>query len=250
MGDTVLANTILFVGVSVSVVLLATLFSYRFVVRDISLNLRAVTQAMQRLAAGEREARVPATERRDEIGDLARVFSVFKDQAFRVETLHRELLDKSRLLVTTFDSMNDGLTVFDEAGRLVAWNPQVLHVYGLSQRDIALGAPLAHILQVLNERGARVCTALGEDISLSDLATASGAGDRQVEVNCPDGRVVESCTAMRSLGAVSPPCTWTSPGVGRWRVNSARPKRWRPWVKSPGVSPMTSTISLAQSSVT
>ena len=44
-------------GVSVSVLLLATLFSYRFVVRDVSLDLRAVTQAMQRLAAGEREAR-------------------------------------------------------------------------------------------------------------------------------------------------------------------------------------------------
>ena len=86
MGDTVLANTILFVAVSVSVVLLATIFSYRFVVRDLSLNLRAVTQAMQRLAAGERDARVPATDRRDEIGDLARVFNVFKDQAFQVET--------------------------------------------------------------------------------------------------------------------------------------------------------------------
>ena len=191
MGDTVLANTILFVGVSVSVVLLATLFSYRFVVRDISLNLRAVTQAMQRLAAGEREARVPATERRDEIGDLARVFNVFKDQAFRVETLHQELLDKSQLLVTTFDSMNDGLTVFDESGQLVAWNPQVLHLYGLSQREIALGAPLARILEVLNEKGARVCTGLGEDIPLTDLPAASGAGDRQLEVHCPDGRVVE-----------------------------------------------------------
>lgn len=191
MGDTVLANTILFIGVSVSVVLLATLFSYRFVVRDISLNLRAVTQAMQRLAAGEREALVPATERRDEIGDLARVFSVFKEQAFRVETLHRDLLDKSQLLVTTFDSMNDGLTVFDGAGRLVAWNPQVLRLYGLSQHDIGLGAPLARILQVLNEKGARVCTTLGEDIPLSDLPATSWVGDRQFEVHCPDGRVVE-----------------------------------------------------------
>ncbi len=191
MGDTVLANTILFVGVSVSVVLLATVFSYRFVVRDISLNLRAVTQAMQRLAAGERDARVPATDRRDEIGDLARVFSVFKDQAFQVEALHRDLIDKSWLLVTTFDSMNDGLTVFDEAGRLVAWNPQVLRLYGLSQHDIGIGAPLAQILQALNENGARVCTTLGEEVPRSGLPAAGGTAGQQLEVRCPDGRVVE-----------------------------------------------------------
>lgn len=191
MGDTVVANTILFVGVSVSVVLLAMLFSYRFVVRDISLNLRAVTRAMQRLATGERDAQVPATQRLDEIGDLARVFNVFKDQAFRVETLHRELVDKSRLLVTTFDSMNDGLTIFDEAGRLVAWNPRVLRLYDLSPRDIGLGAPLAQILQALSQQGARIRTTQGEEIALSDLPPDGNKGNAQFEVHCPNGRVVE-----------------------------------------------------------
>ena len=87
--------------------------------------------------------------------------------------------------------MNDGLTVFDEAGRLVAWNPQVLRLYGLSQRDIGIGAPLAQILQALNEKGARVCTTLGEGIPLSGLPAAGGTGGRQLEVRCPDGRVVE-----------------------------------------------------------
>ena len=203
ISDTVLTNTLLFVGVSVTVVLLAMLFSYRFVVRDISLNLRAVTDAMQRLAAGERDARVPAMERNDEIGDLARVFNVFKDQAFRVETLHREVLEKSRLLVTTFDSMNDGLTVFDESGRLVAWNPQVLRLYGLTEAEIGLGTPLAHILRVLSDKGARVRTALGEDIPLSNLPGAGRAEDRQLEVHCPDGRVVELRRAAVPGGGIA-----------------------------------------------
>ena len=87
--------------------------------------------------------------------------------------------------------MNDGLTVFDEAGRLVAWNPQVLRLYGLSQRDIGIGAPLAQMLQALNEKGARVCTTLGEGIPLSGLPAAGGTGGQQLEVRCPDGRVVE-----------------------------------------------------------
>ncbi|CRI63866.1 putative Sensor histidine kinase/response regulator receiver protein [Thiocapsa sp. KS1] len=97
MGDTLLTNTLIFVAVSIAVVLLATLVSYRFLVRDISLNLRAVTRAMQRLAGGERDARVPAMDRRDEIGDLARVFNVFKDNAFRMETVEGQLRQAQKM---------------------------------------------------------------------------------------------------------------------------------------------------------
>jgi signal transduction histidine kinase len=97
MGDTLLTNTLIFVAVSIAVVLLATLVSYRFLVRDISLNLRAVTRAMQRLAGGERDALVPATDRRDEIGDLARVFNVFKDNAFRMETVESQLRQAQKM---------------------------------------------------------------------------------------------------------------------------------------------------------
>ncbi|EGV16310.1 hybrid sensor histidine kinase/response regulator [Thiocapsa marina] len=97
MGDTLLTNTLIFVAVSIAVVLLATLISYRFLVRDISLNLRAVTRAMQRLAGGERDARVPAMDRRDEIGDLARVFNVFKDNAFRMETVEGQLRQAQKM---------------------------------------------------------------------------------------------------------------------------------------------------------
>jgi signal transduction histidine kinase/CheY-like chemotaxis protein len=97
MGDTLLTNTLIFVAVSIAVVLLATLVSYRFLVRDISLNLRAVTHAMQRLAGGERDALVPATDRRDEIGDLARVFNVFKDNAFRMEAVESQLRQAQKM---------------------------------------------------------------------------------------------------------------------------------------------------------
>lgn len=97
MGDTLLTNTLIFVAVSIAVVLLATLVSYRFLVRDISLNLRAVTRAMQRLAGGERDALVPATDRRDEIGDLARVFNVFKDNAFRMEAVESQLRQAQKM---------------------------------------------------------------------------------------------------------------------------------------------------------
>jgi signal transduction histidine kinase/CheY-like chemotaxis protein/HAMP domain-containing protein len=191
MGDTILTNTVLFVAVSIAVVLLATLLSYRFVVRDISLNLRAVTRAMQRLAAGERDARVPAMERRDEIGDLARVFNVFKDQAFEVGALHQQLLEKSNLLVATFDNMNDGFTVCDAEGRLVAWNPQYLDLYGLSSDHIEFGTPLTRVHRMLAGGRAKVFTTLGQEVPLSTLAEGRGTLKEQLEVHFQGGRVVE-----------------------------------------------------------
>jgi len=191
MGDALFNNTLRFVAVSILVVLVATLLSYRVVVLDISDNLRAVTAAMQRLADGERDAQVPAMERRDEIGDLARVFNVFKENAFRMETLDRQLTEKSNLLLATFDNMNDGFTVFDEQRRLVAWNPRYLQLYGLSDSDIALGIPIERILAVLAKKGVRVYTSLAEEIPIQDLFSERWALTKDLEVRCPDGHRVE-----------------------------------------------------------
>jgi signal transduction histidine kinase/CheY-like chemotaxis protein/methyl-accepting chemotaxis protein len=191
MGETILANTLLFLGVSITLVLLATLLSYRYVVRDISENLRAVTGAMQRLADGERDARVPAMERQDEIGDLARVFNVFKDDAFRMERLDRQLTEKSNLLLATFDNMNDGFTVCDADDRLVAWNPRYLQLYRLSDREIDYATPLSQIHRLLAERGVRAFDSLGQTIGLEDLGLERNRQLRQFELRCPDGQRVE-----------------------------------------------------------
>lgn len=191
MGNTILTNTILLVAVSVTVVLLATLLSYRFVVRDISENLRAVTGAMRRLADGERDAQVPAMERRDEIGDLARVFNVFKSNVFRIERLDRQLAEKSNLLLATFDNMNDGLTVCDQQNCLVAWNPRYLKLYGLLDTEITVGTPLLQVHQLLAERGARAFTNIGEEVAPHSLTTGRSHQDQQFEVRCADGQRVE-----------------------------------------------------------
>ncbi|MGD8909372.1 MAG: PAS-domain containing protein, partial [Chromatiales bacterium] len=191
MGNSILQNTLLLASVSITVILLAALVAYRFVVRDISLSLGAVTHAMQRLAAGERGAQVPAMERHDEIGDLARVFNVFKEQAFRMETLDRELAEKSRLLLATFENMSDGFTVFDGRGRLVAWNPRYLQLYGLAADDVGPGVSLEHLLALVAGTGARTFTPLGEEVPMSDLAGGRDHLSREFHVRCTDGHRVE-----------------------------------------------------------
>jgi len=174
--------------------------------------------------------------------DVVPAASPIQDQAFRVETLHRELVAQSNLLVTTFESINDGFTVVDEAGRLVAWNLQDLRLYGLSERDVWLGVPLAEILQILDAQGALSRTPLGEGLPLSDLAVTDATGPRQFEIACPDGRLVElrrNPVADGGFATLHMDVT----EAGRSRVSSARRRRWGRWGSSPGAWPTTSAIS-------
>ncbi|HBQ93364.1 MAG TPA: hypothetical protein DD795_12005, partial [Erythrobacter sp.] len=56
--------------------------SARYIGRDVSGTLRRMTHVASRLADGEKDIHIPATERRDEIGDLARALEVFLQAAW------------------------------------------------------------------------------------------------------------------------------------------------------------------------
>jgi methyl-accepting chemotaxis protein len=66
--------------------------------RSIARPVRALTEAMVTLASGDTGQAIPATERRDEIGDMARAVQVFKDNAIEVErlrTAHEQARDRA-----------------------------------------------------------------------------------------------------------------------------------------------------------
>ncbi len=64
--------------------------SARFIGRDVSGTLRRMTDVASRLARGEKDIHIPATGRRDEIGDLARSLEVFLQAAWQVERMSKE----------------------------------------------------------------------------------------------------------------------------------------------------------------
>jgi methyl-accepting chemotaxis protein len=58
--------------------------------RSIVPPLKAMTLTMGKLAGGDLTATIPATERKDEVGQMAKAVQVFKDNAIRVEELTRD----------------------------------------------------------------------------------------------------------------------------------------------------------------
>ncbi|CAO3436999.1 PAS-domain containing protein [Azospirillum endophyticum] len=169
---------------------LAAIAAAVYVMRDVAGNLRAVTRAMSALAGGDRLVSVPATGRPDEIGDLARAFSVFKENVAERDQLARKLGENSRMLEAVFVNMNDGLSVFDEKGRLVTWNPRFLDLNGFTPAEVA-GRDLAELQRSLLRRGVGIRMLDGSSIDLDALTRLRTEQALRCEHHFPDGRVVE-----------------------------------------------------------
>nr|WP_222530504.1 ATP-binding protein [Azospirillum sp. 412522] len=169
---------------------LAAIAAAVYVMRDVAGNLRAVTRAMSALAGGDRLVSVPATGRPDEIGDLARAFSVFKENVAERDALARKLGENSRMLEAVFVNMNDGLSVFDETGRLVTWNPRFLDLNGFTPAEVA-GRDLAELQRSLLRRGVGIRMLDGSSVDLDALTRLRTEQALRCEHHFPDGRVVE-----------------------------------------------------------
>ncbi len=76
-------------------ILLGFLLSW-LVGRGIANPVVRMTAAMRRLAAGDTASAIPHTDRRDEIGEMARATQVFRDNALETERLRAERVEEER----------------------------------------------------------------------------------------------------------------------------------------------------------
>ncbi len=124
---------------------------YRFnylMTRDLSL----VTQDMLKLAEeGNTDTIHVGVNREDEIGELARAYTVFRDYAVKIREFSDRLARQKVLLETIFNQINDGLSVFSSEGTLVSWNKRFLTIFNLSREEVYAGRNISD-LQTLTEK--------------------------------------------------------------------------------------------------
>ncbi len=162
-----------------------------WMVRELVQQLAGVTRVMSRLAAGDREQQTPAIERRDEIGDLARAFQVFRDNALAMDRMTDHLQEQTRLLETVFQTINDGLSVFDEQGRLLAWNPQYQAILELPSEQLKKGMTIEQVHRLL-PRSAQQSKALnGMVLDVEEVNLLRKHQPQRFERYFSNGKVVE-----------------------------------------------------------
>ncbi len=178
-----LNSIIVFIGLFALLTLVITGFAGLYIYRNLGSNLTAIASAMTRLARGEHDVSVPALQRRDELGELARAFNVFARNTASLEQTSRLLKEKSTQLETTFLAMRDGFALFDNHGQLVVWNPQYPLLLGLNEQQLHRGQHYRELLQhVTPPPGQR-----WEDV----LANISSELPHPQELRLAQGRTVE-----------------------------------------------------------
>ncbi|HCT9096064.1 TPA: PAS-domain containing protein [Serratia liquefaciens] len=172
-----------FIGLFALLALVITGFAGLYIYRNLGSNLTAIAGAMTRLARGERDVSVPALQRRDELGELARAFNVFARNTASLEQTSRLLKEKSTQLETTFLAMRDGFALFDNDGQLVVWNPQYPLLLGLNEHQLHRGLHYRELLQQVTPPAGQRWEAV--------LANLSSELPQPQELRLSDGRTVE-----------------------------------------------------------
>jgi methyl-accepting chemotaxis protein len=102
------------IAVGASMVLLGVGFSW-LIGRSITRPLNGLAAVMKRLAAGDTAAHIPATQARDEIGDMARTVIVFRDTMLEREKLTQTQAEASRAREQRSDTIATTISHFNNS---------------------------------------------------------------------------------------------------------------------------------------
>jgi signal transduction histidine kinase/CheY-like chemotaxis protein/HAMP domain-containing protein len=171
--------------VSVSVALVSALFVSGYVTG----NIKAISDAMQRLAQGDRSFNLPRPKGGvDEIGKLLQSFRVFRANALRLDRSNRQLHQKNTLFEKIFANIMDGVAIIDDEGRLTGVNPSFAHVLHLPAGAVSRSSTVAQVLAASPFGAAADKRKLGRKFrKFSELHSEDGD---VLEVRCnrlPDG---------------------------------------------------------------
>jgi diguanylate cyclase (GGDEF)-like protein/PAS domain S-box-containing protein len=120
-------------AMALAILLCAVLSVVHVALRQLTHPLEMMATALTRLAAGDRETPIPASEQDDEVGAVARALQVFRDTAFRLvhaEGTYRALFENAAL----------GIYGADQDGIVRSVNAAVLRICGYPDQDALTSA--------------------------------------------------------------------------------------------------------------
>ncbi|MCU0909949.1 MAG: ATP-binding protein [Rhodobacteraceae bacterium] len=132
-------STILLVGLGSAALALAAAV---YVSGHVTANLRAISDAMMRLASGDRSSRLPRGEGRgDEIGKLFHAFRIFRANALRLDRSHRQTAQRTALYENMMAGISDGVAILSDHGQIVTGNDRLAQVLRIDPAQLK-GRPL------------------------------------------------------------------------------------------------------------
>lgn len=149
------ATAIAFAKSTLLVVVLASaalaLSAALYVSGYVTANLRAISDAMMRLASGDRQTRLPRGEGQgDEIGKLFHAFRTFRANALRLDRSHNQMAQRTALYENMMAGIGDGVAILSDQGQIVAHNGRLAAVLRVEAARLA-GRP--RLIDLIAEAG-------------------------------------------------------------------------------------------------
>ncbi len=160
-------------AVAFIVLLAAVLLAVYGALRTFTRPLELMAKALTRLAAGDRDTPIPASDQDNEVGEVARALQVFRDTAFRLvkaEASYRAVFENAAL----------GIYGSDEKGHIQSCNAAMLQICGYADRAALTAALLSagtNSLYLAPERGAELLRKLREDHGFDGVISEIRRGD-------------------------------------------------------------------------
>ena len=145
--------------VLIAVVLLSLISSglivWLYVQRDLLRRLTALSGSMLAVAGGNLRVPLPPAEGADEIAEMTRALTVFRDTAVEIEDQGlREIARARQRLVDAIESISEGFALYDRDDRLVLCNSRYRDLLYPGLADVMEpGTPFATIIRHAAERG-------------------------------------------------------------------------------------------------
>ncbi len=170
-------------GIAVALILLVVVGITRHMTKPII----RLTRAMNRLAEGDLDAEIPAADRRDQIGQMARTVSVFKQNALEVQRLTQERQANAERSLAERKALLDRLSAeFEETVRS-ALDRAAANSTNVAERS----ADMAHIMTHAEHESATVRGAT--DQTAASVSTVAAATEQLVaSIRTISDRVGES----------------------------------------------------------
>lgn len=148
-----LSAIILIVAVAVALVS-SILIVWLYVGRNLVSRIKALSQSMLAIAAGNLEAELPAAGS-DEIGRMAQALSSFRDTAVEVRATNlKEIREAQTRLTDAIESISEGFALYDVDDRLIVCNTRYRQMlYPGMQENIEPGTPFEEIVRRVAEKG-------------------------------------------------------------------------------------------------
>ena len=144
-------------NVLIAVVLLSLVSSglivWLYVHRDLLKRLGALSGSMLAVAGGNLRVPLPPPAGQDEITDMTKALTVFRDTAVEVEEKGLREIDRARQqLVDAIESISEGFALYDDTDHIVLYNTRYKELLNAGD-DIELGTPFEAIIRRSAELG-------------------------------------------------------------------------------------------------